>query len=129
MEAVSLRVLKKLYVQVVIGIVIGILLGVAWPQLGVDMKPLGDGFISIIRAVVPPIVFSTVVIGIARMGDMRRVGVIGLRAIVYFEVVSTAALIIGLIVGNLFPAGAELLIDPASLDAKPIAGLSPVHNR
>jgi aerobic C4-dicarboxylate transport protein len=115
-------VFKKLYVQVLIAIVIGVLLGEAWPQLGVNMKPIGDGFISLIRAVVPPIIFATVVVGIARMGDMRRVGLVGLRAIVYFEVVSTIALIIGLIVGNLFPAGAGLHIDPASLDPKPVAG-------
>ncbi len=114
--------LKKLYLQVLIAIVVGVLLGEAWPQLGVDMKPIGDGFISLIRAVVPPIIFATVVVGIARMGDMRRVGLVGLRAIVYFEVVSTVALIIGLIVGNLFPSGTGLHIDPASLDPKPIAG-------
>ena len=65
---------KKLYVQVLIAIVVGILLGEAWPQLGVDMKPIGDAFISLIRAVVPPIIFATVDVGIARMGDMRRVG-------------------------------------------------------
>ena len=96
---------KKLYVQVLIAIVAGVLLGEAWPQLGVDMKPIGDGFIRLIRAVVPPIIFATVVVGI-----------------VYFEVVSTVALIIGLIVGNLFPSGAGLHIDPASLDPKPVAG-------
>ncbi len=114
--------LRKLYVQVLIAIVVGVLLGESWPQVGVDMKPIGDGFISLIRAVVPPIIFATVVVSIARMGNMRRVGLVGLRAIVYFEVVSTIALIIGLIVGNLFPAGAGLHIDPASLDPKPVAG-------
>lgn len=115
--------LKKLYVQVLIGIVLGILVGEFWPKVGVDMKPLSDAFISLIRAVVPPLIFVTVAVGIAKMGDLRRVGVVGLRAIIYFEVVSTIALIIGLIVGNLFPAGAGLHINPASLDPKAVANV------
>lgn len=119
--ASRLGLFKKLYVQVLIAIAVGILVGKFWPALGVDMKPIGDGFISLIRAVVPPIIFATVVVGIAKMGDMRRVGIVGLRAIIYFEVVSTIALIIGLVIGNLFPAGNGLHIDPASLDAKPVA--------
>jgi aerobic C4-dicarboxylate transport protein len=114
--------LKKLYVQVLIAIVVGVLLGVFYPSLGVAMKPLSDGFITLIRAVVPPIVFATVAVGIARMGDMRRVGAVGLRAIIYFEVVSTLALLIGLAVGNLLQPGAGLHIDPAHLDEKAIAG-------
>jgi Na+/H+-dicarboxylate symporter len=118
-----LPLLKKLYVQVLIGIALGILLGEFWPKLGVDMKPLSDAFISLIRAVVPPLIFVTVAVGIAKMGDLRRVGVVGLRAIIYFEVVSTIALIIGLIVGNLFPAGAGLHINPASLDPKAVANV------
>jgi Na+/H+-dicarboxylate symporter len=111
----------KLYFQVLIGILVGVVLGAAWPHVGVALKPIGDAFISLIRAVVPVLIFATVAVGIAKMGDMRRVGVVGLRAILYFEVVSTIALIFGLIVGNLFPAGAGLHIDPASLDPKPIA--------
>ena len=114
--------LKKLYVQVLIGIVLGALVGELWPVFGVDIKPISDAFISLIRAVVPVLVFVTVAVGIAKMGDMRRVGVVGLRAIIYFEVVSTIALIIGLIVGNLFPAGAGLHIDPKTLDPKAVAG-------
>ena len=114
--------LKKLYVQVLIAIAVGILLGVFYPSLGVEMKPISDGFITLIRAVVPPIVFATVAVGIARMGDMRRVGAVGLRAIIYFEVVSTLALLIGLAVGNLLQPGAGLHIDPAHLDEKAIAG-------
>lgn len=114
--------LKKLYVQVLIAIVIGVLLGHFYPKLGVDMKPLGDGFIMLIRAVVPPIIFATVAVGIAKMGDMRRVGLVGLRAIIYFEVVSTIALLVGVVVGNLLQPGAGLHIDPASLDEKAVAG-------
>src|ERR1700756_1759226 len=114
--------LRKLYVQVLIAIGAGILLGAFYPSLAVDMKPLSDGFITLIRAVVPPIIFATVAVGIAKMGDMRRVGVVGLRAIIYFEVVSTIALVVGLIVGNLWQPGAGLHIDPAKLDEKAIAG-------
>jgi aerobic C4-dicarboxylate transport protein len=114
--------LKKLYVQVLIAIGVGILLGHFYPSLAVEMKPLSDGFITLIRAVVPPIIFATVAVGIAKMGDMRRVGVVGLRAIIYFEVVSTLALLVGLVVGNLIQPGAGLHIDPAKLDEKAIAG-------
>src|SRR5438132_11068474 len=114
--------LRKLYVQVLIAIGLGILIGHFYPSLGADMKPFSDGFIMLIRAVVPLIIFATVAIGIAKMGDMRRVGVVGLRAIIYFEVVSTLALLIGLAVGNLVEPGAGLHIDPASLDEKAIAG-------
>src|SRR6516162_2111752 len=114
--------LGKLYVQVLIAIAVGILLGHFYPSLAVEMKPLSDGFITLIRAVVPPIIFATVAIGIAKMGDMRRVGVVGLRAIIYFEVVSTLALLVGLVVGNLLEPGAGLHIDPAHLDEKAIAG-------
>jgi aerobic C4-dicarboxylate transport protein len=113
---------KRLYVQVLIAIVLGILLGHFYPSLGVEMKPFSDGFITLIRAVVPLIIFATVAVGIAKMGDMRRVGVVGLRAIIYFEVVSTFALLTGLVVGNLLQPGAGLHIDPAHLDDKAIAG-------
>ena len=115
--------LRKLYVQVLIAIVIGVIVGEIWPSFGVDVKPLSDAFISLIRSVVPPLIFVTVAVGIAKMGDLRRVGVVGLRAIIYFEVVSTIALIIGLIVGNLFPAGDGLHINPASLDPKAVANV------
>src|SRR5215469_2984207 len=114
--------LKKLYVQVLIAIGVGILLGHFYPSLAVEMKPLSDGFITLIRAVVPPIIFATVAVGIAKMGDIRRVGVVGLRAIIYFEVVSTLALLVGLVVGNLVQPGAGLHIDPTHLDDKAVAG-------
>src|SRR5262244_1461007 len=114
--------LNSLYVQVLIAIAVGILLGHFYPSLGVEMKPLSDGFITLIRAVVPVIIFATIAAGIAKMGDMRRVGSVGLRAIIYFEVVSTLALLIGLAVGNLLQPGAGLHIDPAHLDEKAIAG-------
>ena len=113
--------LKKLYVQVLVAIAVGLLLGVVRPGIAVDMKPLSDAFITLIRAVVPPIIFATVAVGIAKMGDMRRVGAVGLRALIYFEVVSTIALIVGLVVGNLWQPGAGLHIAPASLDEKAVA--------
>ena len=112
---------RKLYVQVLIAIGLGILLGHFYPSLGVDLKPLSDGFIMLIRAVVPLIIFATVAAGIAKMGDMRRVGIVGLRALIYFEIVSTLALLVGLAVGNLLQPGAGLHIDPASLDEKAVA--------
>jgi aerobic C4-dicarboxylate transport protein len=114
--------LKKLYVQVLTAIGLGLLLGALWPSLATEMKPLSDGFIMLIRAVVPPIIFATVSVGIAKMGDMRRVGAVGVRAIIYFEVVSTIALVVGLIVGNLWQPGAGLHIAPAALDEKAVAG-------
>jgi aerobic C4-dicarboxylate transport protein len=114
--------LKRLYVQVLIAIAVGILLGHFYPSLGVDMKPLSDGFITLIRAFVPLIIFATVAVGIAKIGDMRRVGIVGVRAIIYFEVVSTLALLVGLLVGNLLQPGAGLHIDPAHLDEKAVAG-------
>jgi aerobic C4-dicarboxylate transport protein len=113
--------LKKLYVQVLIAIALGALLGAVYPSLATEMKPFSDGFIMLIRAVVPPIIFATVAVGIAKMGDMRRVGVVGLRAIIYFEVVSAIALVVGLVVGNLWQPGAGLHIAPASLDEKAVA--------
>ena len=104
--------------QVLIAIALGFLLGAVYPSLATDMKPFSDGFITLIRAVVPPIIFVTVAVGIAKIGDMRRVGVVGLRAIIYFEVVSTIALVVGLVVGNLWQPGAGLHIASASLDEK-----------
>jgi aerobic C4-dicarboxylate transport protein len=121
-ETVGGSPLRRLYVQILIAIGVGIVLGHFDPGLGVKMKPLSDAFIALIRSVVPLIIFATVAVGIAKMGDMRRVGVVGLRALIYFEVVSTLALLVGLVVGNLLQPGAGLHIDPASLDPKPVAG-------
>jgi len=115
-----MAVFKKLYVQVLIGIALGVIVGETNSGLGIDLKPLSDAFISLIRAVVPVVIFATVAVGIAKMGDMRRVGVVGLRALIYFEVVSTIALLVGLVVGNVLQPGAGLHIDPASLSAKSV---------
>jgi aerobic C4-dicarboxylate transport protein len=113
--------LRKLYVQVLVAIALGVTLGHYYPSLGAEMKPLSDGFIMLVRSVVPPIIFVTVAVGIAKMGDMRRVGAVGIRALVYFELVSTLALVVGLAVGNLLQPGAGLHIDPHSLDDKAVA--------
>src|SRR3954451_12312193 len=87
---------KSLYFQVITAIALGVLLGHFYPQLGEQMKPLGDGFIKLIKMIIAPIIFCTVVHGIASMQDMRKVGRVGLKALVYFEVLTTLALIVGL---------------------------------
>ena len=99
---------RVLYVQVLIGIVLGALVGWLWPALATDdwIKALGDGFIKLIKMVIAPIIFCTVVSGIAHIQDAKKVGRIGVKALVYFEVVSTFALVIGLLVGNLARPGA-----------------------
>jgi Na+/H+-dicarboxylate symporter len=113
---------RRLYVQVLAAVAAGILVGWLDPPLGVSLQWLSSAFIKAIRAVVTPIIFLMVAGGIAKIGDMRRVGRIGVRALVYFEVVSTAALILGLIVANLYRFGAGMNVDPATLDAKPFTG-------
>jgi aerobic C4-dicarboxylate transport protein len=114
-------VYRRLYFQVLLGIVLGIILGWLRPDLGVAMKPLGDAFIKLIRMVIAPIIFATVVVGIAKMGDMKEVGRIGVKALVYFEVVSTLALIIGLLVVNLAKPGAGVNASASTLDPKAVA--------
>src|SRR5216683_5993872 len=111
-----------LYVQVLIAIAIGILLGHFFPKTGVAMKPLGDGFIQLIKMMIAPVIFCTVVHGIASMSDLAKVGRVGLKALVYFEVVSTAALAIGLLVGDILTPGQGFNIDPTALDPHAVAG-------
>ncbi|MCX2890200.1 dicarboxylate/amino acid:cation symporter [Pseudomonas sp. DCB_BI] len=115
------RLVSKLYVQVLIGVTIGILLGVFWPQVGADMKPLGDAFIKLIKMVFAPIIFATVVLGIAKMENMKELGRVGARALIYFEVLSTFALVLGLIVVNLVQPGQGMNVDPATLDTQAIS--------
>lgn len=112
---------KSLYFQVVTAIVIGVLLGHFAPAAGEAMKPLGDGFIKLIKMIIAPIIFCTVVVGIAGMEDMKKVGKTGGLALLYFEVVSTVALVVGLLIVNFVQPGAGMNIDPASLDTKGIA--------
>ncbi len=110
-----------LYFQVIVGVLLGILIGVVQPAWGEALKPLGDGFIKLIKMLLAPIVFGTIVVGIARMGDMKEVGRVGIKALVYFEIVSTLALVIGLVVVNLMKPGAGMNIDPATLDTKSLS--------
>ncbi|MDB5934265.1 MAG: C4-dicarboxylate transporter DctA, partial [Massilia sp.] len=112
---------KILYVQVLFAIVCGVLLGMYYPKLAVDMKPLGDGFIKLIKMIIAPVIFCTVVAGIAGMQDMKKVGRVGGKALLYFEIVSTIALAIGLIVANVIRPGDGFNANPATLDAKSIA--------
>ena len=112
---------RNLYVQVLIGIALGVAVGLMFPEQGAAMKPLGDGFIKLVKMLIAPIVFTTVVVGIAQMGAMKDVGRIGLRALVYFEVVSTLALVIGLVVVNVLQPGGGLHVDPAALDVNAVA--------
>jgi aerobic C4-dicarboxylate transport protein len=116
-----LRWLRPLWVQVLVGVALGVLVGALWPRFGADLKPLGDVFIALIKMAVAPLIFCTVAAGIAHMGDMKAFGRLGLRTLVYFEVVSTA-LAIGLLVGELVHPGAGFNIDIATLDPKIAAG-------
>ena len=113
--------LGPLWLQVLVGIAVGALIGALFPHFGIALKPLGDAFIKLIRMTLAPIIFATVVVGIARMGDIREVGRVGVKALVYFEVVSTIALLFGLIAVNLLRPGRGMNINPAALDPSSIA--------
>ena len=114
----------RLYLRVLIAIAAGALLGHFYPQQAVALKPLGDGFIALVKMLIGPIVFCTVVLGIAGSGDMRKVGRVGARALIYFEVVSTVALALGLVVMHVFKPGDGFHVDPASLDTTAVARYS-----
>jgi len=107
---------STLYAQVLIGIVIGAVLGAVKPAWGVALRPLGDAFVNLVKMLIGPIIFTTVVVGLAGMGDLRRVGRVGAKALIYFEVVTTLALVIGLAVANTFRPGAGFHVDPKALD-------------
>jgi aerobic C4-dicarboxylate transport protein len=111
---------RHLYVQVVIAILLGVIIGHFWPATGEALKPLGDGFIKLVKMIIAPVIFLTIVTGIAGMRDLARVGRVAIKAFAYFLFFSTLALIIGLIVANVVRPGAGLNIDPASLDASKV---------
>ncbi len=117
-----LRIFRHLYVQVLVGISLGIAVGAIWPATGEALKPLGDGFIRLIKMAIAPVIFCTVAGGIARMSDLKAFGRLGGRTLLYFEVVSTLALLVGLAVGEVVRPGAGFNIDPASLDPTVAAG-------
>src|SRR6478735_6605533 len=112
---------KVLYLQVLIAIALGVIVGRFYPHLGKELKPLGDGFIALIKMMIAPVIFCTVVHGISSMGDLKRVGRVGLKALIYFEVVSTVALAVGLIVGEVLQPGRGFNIDPATIDPNSVA--------
>ncbi|MFP2962257.1 C4-dicarboxylate transporter DctA [Myxococcus sp. 1LA] len=115
-----MRWLKNLYVQVLLAIAVGVILGWLRPDLGEAMKPLGDGFIKLVKMIIAPVIFLTIVAGIAKMGDLKHVGRIGLKALIYFEVLTTLALVVGLVVVNTLKPGAGMNIDPAQIDTSGI---------
>src|SRR6476620_3986782 len=121
METAKKPLYTSLYLQVIVAIIIGVLLGHFMPQTGEAMKPLGDGFIKLIIA---PIIFCTVVVGIDGREDMKKVGKTGGYALLYFEIVSTIALIVGLTIVNTVQPGAGMNVDPATLDTKGIAAFT-----
>ncbi|MBD8901477.1 C4-dicarboxylate transporter DctA, partial [Methylobacterium bullatum] len=113
--------LSRLYVQVFIAIVIGGLVGYFLPDVAVTLQPLADGFIKLIKMLLAPVIFGTIVVGIAKMGNLKEVGRIGVRALIYFEVVSTLALVIGLVVVNVMQPGVGMNIDATQIDGSAIA--------
>ncbi|HEY8616532.1 dicarboxylate/amino acid:cation symporter [Phenylobacterium sp.] len=114
--------MRVLYVQVLIAVVLGITVGALWPTFGASLKPLGDAFIKLIKMAVAPVIFCTVAAGIARMGDLKAFGRLGAKTLIYFEVVSTLALVVGLVVGRVLQPGAGFNVDPATLDPSVAAG-------
>ena len=111
---------SQLYIQVLIGIVAGIVLGHYLPDIGSQLKPLGDLFIKLIKMLLAPIIFASVVVGIARMNNIKEAGRVGAKAVIYFEIVSTIALVIGLVVVNIFKPGKGMNIDPTQIDISSI---------
>src|SRR5689334_7680694 len=112
---------KSLYVQVLIAVALGVLVGWLWPATGAALNPLGDGFIKLVKMIITPVIFLTVVIGIAGTRDLSAFGRVAAKALTYFIVVSTLALAVGLVVANVVQPGAGLNVDPASLDTSKVA--------
>jgi aerobic C4-dicarboxylate transport protein len=113
--------LRQLWVQVLLATLAGIVLGHWWPQLGADMKPLGDAFVALVRMLIAPVIFCTVVHGVAAMNDMRRVGRVALKALLYFEVITTLALVIALTAVNLLQPGSGMHVVASSLDVQAVS--------
>lgn len=117
-----MRFFRSLFGQVVAALVLGIVLGIAWPNFAVTLKPLGDGFIKLIKMAIAPLVFGVVVQGIVGAGDLKKVGRVGLKSLIYFEAVTTLALVLGLVLAYAFAPGQGMNVDVTALDAKAIAG-------
>lgn len=116
----QLKVIRQLWFQVLVATIAGIALGIFWPQIGERMQPLGDGFIRLIKMIIAPIIFLTVVHGLAGMNDMKRAGRVALKALIYFEVVTTLALVFGLVAVNVFKPGVGMNVDLQTIDARAI---------
>lgn len=114
------KLIKSLYFQVIVAIIIGVLIGHFYPKVGESLKPLGDGFIKLIKMIIAPLIFCTVVLGIAGMQDTKKVGKVGLTAIIYFEVMSSIALLVGMFIVNMIEPGTGMNIDPKSLDTQSV---------
>jgi aerobic C4-dicarboxylate transport protein len=113
---------QQLWIQVLVAMVLGVLIGHFYPQAGQSLQPLGDGFIKLIRMLIAPIIFCTVILGIAKMDDMSRVGRVAIKGLIYFEVMTTLALVVALVVVNLWQPGAGMNIEPSALDTGAIKG-------
>src|SRR5689334_15302157 len=111
------KFLRSLFGQVVVALVVGVVVGLLAPDAAVKLKPLGDGFIKLIKMIIPVLVFCVVVHGIAGAGDLKRVGRVGVKSLIYFELVTTVALAIGLAMAFVFQPGAGMNVDPKALDA------------
>ena len=125
----KLSFVRTLYFRVLVGVVAGVLIGVFWPGVGESLRPFGDGFIKLVRMIVAPIIFLSVVVGIAGVGDLRRLGRIGLKSLLYFEVVSTIALLLGMTVAAIVQPGRSMNVDAHSLDTKVVAKYAEVRRQ
>src|SRR5216110_49830 len=112
------KFLRSLFGQVVLALLVGVVIGLLWPDSALELKPLGDGFINLTKMIIPVLVFCVVVNGIAGAGDLRRVGRVGIKSLVYFELVTSVALGIGLVLAFVFQPGVGMNVDPKALDAK-----------
>ena len=117
-----LKLSRSLFTQVLLALVAGVLIGVFWPDKASSLRPLGDGFVKLIKMIIPVLVFCVVVHGIASAGDLKRVGRVGIKALVYFEVLTTVALGLGLLLAYVFQPGVGMNVDPKALDPKGLGG-------
>src|SRR5512137_2310181 len=115
------KIIKSLYAQVIFAIIVGITIGYLFPSFATKLKPLGDGFIKLVKMMIAPVVFCTIVSGIAGMQNIKKVGRVGIKALIYFEVITTLALIIGLVVINFLKPGSGMNVDPSTLDANAVS--------
>mgnify|MGYP003523687668 CR=1 FL=1 len=114
------KFMRSLFGQVVLALLVGVAIGLLSPEFAIKLKPLGDAFIKLIKMIIPVLVFCVVVHGIAGAGDLKRVGRVGVKALIYFEVLTTAALVLGLLVANGVQPGAGMNIDPEQLDSSSV---------